>query len=48
MKEVCNAQERDLADWKAIFDKADSRFRFTGTKKTAHAKFDIIEAIWDD
>ncbi|KAM3069220.1 hypothetical protein ACMFMG_010736 [Clarireedia jacksonii] len=47
MKEVCNAQERDLMDWKDMFAKADPRFRFNGVRKVRDAKMDIIEAIWD-
>lgn len=47
MRTVCNAREREVPDWKSLFDQADVRFRWNGATKTA-GKLSFVEAVWDE
>jgi hypothetical protein len=42
-----NAKEREESDWKALFEKADRRFRYVGAKKPERSLMWIIEAVWE-
>ena len=33
MLELFNAKERDLDDWAKLFERADARFKFVGSKQ---------------
>jgi hypothetical protein len=46
MKSFTNAKEREGADWVALFEKADPRFKFNSLKMPAGSKCAIIEAEW--
>jgi hypothetical protein len=48
MLTLCNARERDRDDWKMLFEKADSRFRFVDAFVPEGSSLAIIEAIWQD
>lgn len=48
MLEIGNAKERDLGEWKALFEKADSRFVFRGVEQPPGSSLSIIEATWGD
>ncbi len=48
MMEINNAKERDLDEWKTLFDKADSRFIYKGLRQPPGSKLGIIEAVWDN
>jgi hypothetical protein len=48
MLEIGNAKERDLGEWKALFEKADSRFVFRGVEQPPGSSLSIIEVTWDD
>lgn len=42
-----NARERDEEDWKALFEKADARFRYLGASRPAGSMMSIMEAVWE-
>ncbi|PON27705.1 O-methyltransferase [Trichoderma gamsii] len=46
MKAVCNSREREMNDWKSLFEQADKRFRWQGAWKTS-GKLWFIESIWE-
>ncbi|KAK5996560.1 Chlorophenol O-methyltransferase [Cladobotryum mycophilum] len=46
MKTVCNAGEREVADWMNLFEQADKRFRWKGAWKTS-GKLWFIESVWE-
>jgi hypothetical protein len=46
MLEIGNAKERDLNEWRSLFQQADSRFEFKGMKQPAGSRLAILEAIW--
>jgi hypothetical protein len=46
MKTVCNSREREIDDWKSLFEQADERFRWQGAWKTS-GKLWFIESTWE-
>lgn len=46
MKAVCNSREREMNDWKSLFEQADPRFRWQGAWKTS-GKLWFIESTWE-
>ncbi|KAL7918558.1 S-adenosyl-L-methionine-dependent methyltransferase [Trichoderma austrokoningii] len=46
MKTVCNSREREIDDWKSLFEQADERFRWQGAWKTS-GKLGFIESTWE-
>ncbi|KAH8126894.1 S-adenosyl-L-methionine-dependent methyltransferase [Trichoderma asperelloides] len=46
MKAVCNSRERELDDWRSLFEQADKRFRWQGAWKTS-GKLWFIESTWE-
>lgn len=47
MRTVCNAREREVSDWKSLFQQADSRFQWKGATKST-GKLSFIEAVWKE
>jgi hypothetical protein len=47
MMEIGNAKERDLDEWKQLFEQADERFVFKGPKMPPGSRLAILEATWD-
>ncbi|KAI9663956.1 MAG: hypothetical protein M1821_007447 [Bathelium mastoideum] len=47
MKAILNAKERDLDDWKELFQKADSRFHYRGVKTPHESSMGILEFVWE-
>ena len=47
MKMVTNAREREIDDWKDLFEMADHRFKWRGAWKST-GKLWFIEAVWED
>ncbi|CAD6565805.1 MAG: hypothetical protein ASARMPREDX12_006780 [Alectoria sarmentosa] len=43
-----NSRERDLEEWKHLFQEADSRFDFIGVEEPRGSALAIIEARWND
>ncbi|KAL7941177.1 S-adenosyl-L-methionine-dependent methyltransferase [Trichoderma barbatum] len=46
MKMVCNSREREVDDWRRLFEQADKRFRWLGAWKTS-GKLWFIESTWE-
>lgn len=46
MLEIGNAKERDLDEWKALFEQADQRFEFKGMQQPPGSSLAILEATW--
>ncbi|EHK26879.1 uncharacterized protein TRIVIDRAFT_140059 [Trichoderma virens Gv29-8] len=46
MKAVCNSREREVDDWKSLFEQADKRFRWQGAWKSS-GKLWFIESTWE-
>ncbi|KAF3070324.1 O-methyltransferase gsfB [Trichoderma lentiforme] len=46
MKAVCNSREREVDDWRSLFEQADKRFRWQGAWKSS-GKLWFIESIWE-
>ena len=46
VQSVCNATEREVEDWKALFALADKRFKWQGAWKST-GNFWFIEATWE-
>ncbi|KAM0478967.1 hypothetical protein ACHAPX_004945 [Trichoderma viride] len=46
MKAVCNSREREMDDWRSLFEQADERFRWQGAWKTS-GKLWFIESTWE-
>lgn len=42
-----NAREREVDDWEALFNKADSRYRFLRAYMPPKSRLWIIEAEWN-
>jgi len=42
-----NAREREEQDWKSLFEKADSRFKYLGARKPGTSQMWLIEAVWE-
>ena len=47
MLEISNAKERDLSEWKSLFQNADQRFVFKGAKQPPGSSLAIIEVRWE-
>ncbi|KAI1205456.1 putative O-methyltransferase [Annulohypoxylon truncatum] len=47
MLEVGNAKERDLDEWKSLFEQADRRFAFKGVQRPQGSNLAILEATWE-
>lgn len=47
MKTVCNGREREVNDWKALFEEADTRFVWQGAWKSS-GKLWFVEAVWQE
>ncbi|QPH10860.1 hypothetical protein C2857_002365 [Epichloe festucae Fl1] len=47
MKTVCNGREREVGDWKTLFEEADARFAWQGAWKSSGNLW-FVEAVWDD
>ncbi|KAI1385143.1 putative O-methyltransferase [Hypoxylon trugodes] len=47
MLELSNAKERDLDEWKTLFQEADPRFIFQGVKQPSGSNLAIIELAWE-
>jgi hypothetical protein len=41
-----NGKERDLQEWKDLFESADPRFRVNGVNKSPGSALSVLEAIW--
>ncbi|PNP55793.1 hypothetical protein THARTR1_04013 [Trichoderma harzianum] len=46
MKAVCNSREREVDDWRSLFEQADKRYRWQGAWKSS-GKLWFIESIWE-
>ncbi|KAL7931591.1 S-adenosyl-L-methionine-dependent methyltransferase [Trichoderma chlorosporum] len=46
MKTVCNSREREVDDWRSLFEQADKRFRWQGAWKSS-GKLWFIESTWE-
>ncbi|OAA51549.1 O-methyltransferase, family 2 [Metarhizium rileyi] len=47
MKTVCNGREREVDDWKVLFEEADARFVWQGAWKSSGNLW-FVEAKWQD
>lgn len=47
MLELHNGKERDLEDWKQLFDEADRRFKLLNVHQSPQSRLAIIEFVWD-
>ncbi|KAI1098865.1 putative O-methyltransferase [Jackrogersella minutella] len=47
MLEIGNAKERDLGEWKSLFERADKRFVFKGIQQSPGSSLAILEATWE-
>lgn len=47
MMAAMNARTREQRDWAILFETADPRFKFLGTKKPENSRMWIIEAEWE-
>jgi len=47
MLEIGNGKERGLAEWKSLFEQADSRFIFKGMKQSPGSRLTILETEWE-
>ena len=45
MLSIQNSRERDAADWRKLFETADSRFRFEGVRKLPGG-MGLVEVLW--
>jgi hypothetical protein len=41
-----NGKERDLQEWKDLFEMADPRFCFNGWRKPVGSALSVFEAVW--
>jgi hypothetical protein len=46
MMSLMNGKERELEQWKALFEQADSRFKWHGGNKPDGSRLWIIKASW--
>lgn len=46
VQSVCNSTERELDDWKTLFEVADARYKWKGARKGT-GKLWFIEAVWE-
>jgi hypothetical protein len=47
MLTIVNSNERDVDDWRNLFQKADPRFTFLGASQPKGWRMWTIEAVWD-
>jgi hypothetical protein len=47
MMSLMNGKERELEQWKALFEQADSRFKWHGGNKPDGSRLWIIKASWE-
>ncbi|KAG8426079.1 hypothetical protein J3459_008480 [Metarhizium acridum] len=47
MKTVCNGREREISDWKVLFEEADARFVWQGAWKSSGNLW-FVEAQWQE
>lgn len=47
MLELQNSKEREVDDWKSLFERADKRFRFVGVRMPFGSKLSFIEVKWE-
>lgn len=47
MKELQNARERELHDWRALFERTDSRFRFRKAEQPPGSMLWMMEILWE-
>ena len=47
MLEIQNSRERDMDDWKDLFEMADPRFKFMGGKLPPGSNLWFLEASWE-
>jgi hypothetical protein len=47
MMEVGNAKERDVEEWKELFEKADERFAWKGAKVPVGSRLGVLEWVWE-
>lgn len=47
MLTVVNAREREVDDWKTLFEQADPRYEFVKAEKPKYCRMWIIEAKWN-
>lgn len=38
--------EREEGDWRALFEQADSRFKYLGAKRPHGSRKSLVEAMW--
>jgi hypothetical protein len=46
MRALQNGREREAQDWRALFQKADTRFEVRGMKTWKESDLGVIELIW--
>jgi hypothetical protein len=46
MMVAMNAKEREESDWQALFEKADSRYKYLGAKRLEGSRMWLTEAMW--
>ncbi|RAQ98860.1 putative O-methyltransferase [Stemphylium lycopersici] len=47
MLEIGNARERDLAEWKGLFEEADTKFKFLELHQPPGSSLAIVEVVWE-
>ena len=47
MMSLMNGKERELDQWKALFEQADPRFKWQGGSKPDGSRLWIIKASWE-
>lgn len=47
MLEIGNAKERDLAEWKSVFQQADPKFVLGELRQPSGSSLSILEFIWE-
>jgi len=43
---ILNGRERDVDDWKSLFNRVDSRFQYVGVTQPEGSNLALIEACW--
>jgi hypothetical protein len=47
MMSLMNGKERELEQWKALFEQVDSRFKWDGRSKPDGSRLWIIKVSWE-
>jgi hypothetical protein len=47
MLSICNARERDEADWRQVFEEADTRFKVLRVFTPKGSALGIIDVAWE-